>query len=64
MEIHEDTQVDEHEGIIIDEYLPRLFAPATGHWLYCSGDAVLSRKVTPQQDQGVLGECVGTEWID
>ena len=26
---------DEHEEIIIDEYLPRLFAPATANWLYC-----------------------------
>jgi len=58
-----ESQVDEHEEGL-NEYIPRLFAPATGHWLYCSCNALSERKNTPQQDKGILGECVGTEWID
>jgi hypothetical protein len=66
MEIHNDTRVDEtgvHEDdykeIITDEYLPRLFAPDTATWLYCSGNAVLTRKIPPPEDTGINGEFLG-----
>jgi hypothetical protein len=60
MEIHDDTRVDEtYKEIITDEYLPRLFAPDTATWLYCSGNAVLTRKIPSPEDTGINGEFLG-----
>jgi len=47
---------DEHEEIIIDEYLPRLFAPATADWLFNQCIPLSTRKKPPQEDTGEYGE--------
>lgn len=59
MEIHNDTQVGNYKEIIEDEYLPRLFAPATGDWLYCSNNALSTRKIPSPEDTGINGEFLG-----
>ena len=47
---------DEHEEIIIDEYLPRLFAPATADWLFNQCIPLSSRKKPSQEDTGEYGK--------
>ena len=47
---------DEHEEIIIDEYLPRLFAPATADWLFNQCVPLSTREKPPQEDTGEYGE--------
>ena len=46
---------DEHEEIIIDEYLPRLFAPDTANWLYRECSPLSTRKKSPPEDSGEHG---------
>lgn len=56
MELYPETQVDE---IINDEYIPRLFAPDTGDWLYNSSNALSKRKIPSPEDTGINGEFLG-----
>jgi hypothetical protein len=44
-----ESQVDEHEEGL-NEYIPRQFAPATGHWLYYCCNALSKRKKPPPED--------------
>jgi len=53
--VESSTPKDEHEEIIIDEYLPRLFAPATANWLYCECSPLSTRKKSPPEDSGEYG---------
>ena len=56
LESKNQSTLDEHEEIIIDEYLPRLFAPATADWLFNQCIPLSSRKKPPQEDTGEYGE--------
>ena len=56
LESKNQSTLDEHEEIIIDEYLPRFFAPATAHWLFSERLSILTRKKPPQEDTGEYGE--------
>ena len=56
MELHTETEVDE---IINDEYIPRLFAPYTGDWLYNCSNALSKRKIPSPEDTGINGEFLG-----
>jgi hypothetical protein len=63
MEPQSNARVDDKE-IIEDEYLPRLFAPATAHWLYHQCSPLSTRKKPPPEDSGIYGELPRTEWTD
>ena len=52
--VESSTPKDEHEDFL-NEYLPRLFAPATAHWLYRECSPLSTRKKPPQADTGEYG---------
>ena len=61
--VESSTPKDEHEEFL-NEYIPRLFAPATGDWLFNQCRPLSTRKKPPPEDTGEYEEFPRTEWVD